>query len=215
MLKSISKFLLILLATQWLVACTGTGEVAEEEVTGESAGQQTVPGSRKSKMSKEELADFQRAIWSVKSGDIKKGLAEFEALSKKYPKMAEAQLNLGILRLKNKDFAGAEAALLQATRLNPKNAVAFNHLGVAYRYNGKFNESKSAYLKAIELNNAYALAHLNLGILYDIYFQDLASALAEYQQYKNLINKEDKTVDKWIVDLERRVAAEKRAAKKG
>ena len=208
MLKSLGKFLGILIVSQWLVACTGTGEVAEE-----SSEQQAAPGVKKSKMSKEEMADFQRAMWGVKSGDIKKGLAEFESLSKKYPGMSEAHLNLGILRLKSKDFDGAEAALLQATRLNPKDAIAFNHLGVAYRYNGKFKESKNAYLTAIELNNAYSLAHLNLGILYDIYLQDLVAALAQYQQYKKLINEEDKTVDKWIIDLERRVAREKQAAK--
>jgi len=208
MLKSLNNILVLLFASLWLVACTGTGEVSDE-----SGGQQATPGVTKSKMSKEEFADFQRAMWIVKSGDLKKGIKEFESLSKKYPNLSEVHLNLGILKLKNKDFSGAEASLLQATQINPKNAIAYNHLGVAYRYNGNFNEAKGAYLKAIELDKAYPLAHLNLGILYDIYFQDLKNALAQYQQYKNLIKTEDKTVDKWIIDLERRVAREKQAAK--
>lgn len=217
MLKSVHKALVILFTVQLLVGCSGMGDVADEpgvDSTGKSGAQQATP-VKKTPMSKAELGDFQRALWVVKSGDVSKGLAEFEALTKKYPSMAEAHLNLGILRLKGKDLAGAEAALLRATQLNPNDAIAFNHLGVAYRYNGKFNESKNAYLSAIELNNGYSLAHLNLGILYDIYFQDLPAALNEYQLYKKLINQEDKTVDKWIIDLERRVAREKQAAKKG
>jgi len=213
MLKSLHKVIAIVFAVYWLAGCSSVGDVTESSDTAEA--QQATPVVKKTNMTKPEMADFQRALWVVKSGDVVKGMAEFEALTKKYPGMAEAHLNLGILRLKSKDLNGAVAALLRSTQLNPNDAIAFNHLGVAYRYNGKFQESKNAYLSAIKLNNADSLAHLNLGILYDIYFQDLAAALNEYQQYKKLTNQEDKTVDNWIIDLERRVAREKQAGKKG
>jgi len=66
-------------------------------------------------------------------------------------------------------------------------------------------QAKQHYLQALEINAEYANAHLNLGILLDIYLQQWNDALAHYQKYQELTDAKDDTVEKWIVDLQRRI----------
>ncbi|MEQ3634048.1 tetratricopeptide repeat protein [Thalassolituus sp.] len=72
---------------------------------------------------------------------------------------------------------------------------------------GLFAEAEQSYKAAIACNPTDAEAHYNLGILYDLYRNDLVSALAEYKQAKALLG-DDKNLDIWITDLERRSGTE-------
>ena len=92
------------------------------------------------------------------------------------------------------------------------NAAAHHQLGILYREQGEFEAALNAYNSALELDGEYALAHRNVGILYDLYLQQPVLALDHYKKYLELAGEPDKTVDGWIVDLERRsVSAQARA----
>jgi tetratricopeptide (TPR) repeat protein len=80
-----------------------------------------------------------------------------------------------------------------------------------FRRNGKFIEAEAAYLKAVTASPDYALAHYNLGVLNELYLQRLDYALENFEQYQILVGN-DKQVEKWIIDLRRRVAADLRTA---
>ena len=69
----------------------------------------------------------------------------------------------------------------------------------------KFEEARDNYEKALKIDPNYAYAHLNYGILLDLYLGELDNALDHYQTYQKLAPEEDKEVEKWIVDLERRI----------
>ena len=127
-------------------------------------------------------------------------------ITRKYPSLAGPFTNLGLVYIKKGKFTEAKQALLQATTIKPGDAVAYNHLGVAYRELGEFKQAQQAYEEALKLKPDYADAHLNIGILYDVYLNDLNQALLQYQQYQSLSNSPDPKVEKWIVDLKRRVS---------
>jgi len=205
MLKQLTRFLLLCFLLAGLAACS----TSPENKTASADGKPPI------KVSPQANAAYERALGALKSGREQEAEQLLTQVTKQYPQLSGGFTNLGLLYLREKKFPQAASALRQATTVNPKNAVGFNHLGVALRHEGKFEESKQAYLEALRLKSDYALAHLNLGILFDIYLQDLPQALIHYQRYKEL-NGEDKLVDKWIIDLQRRVdSANKKTQKEG
>ncbi|MGD8784125.1 MAG: tetratricopeptide repeat protein [Thioalkalispiraceae bacterium] len=151
------------------------------------------------------LAAYRRAVSSMKNGQVGSAISQFSALSQSHPNLAGPFINLGILYISKGEYEKAEKNLLQATTIKPDDAVAQTHLGIAYRHLGKFDQAKTAYDVALKTNPRYPFAHLNAGILYDIYLDDLSRALNHYKQYQSLINGKDELVDKWIIDLERRI----------
>ena len=150
-------------------------------------------------------AEFNQALQLAKRGQDNDAIVKFTALTHKYPDLAGAYVNLGLLQLKKGQHEAARQALLQATTINPQNAVAYNHLGVAHRTLGEFKPAQAAYQQALTLDPGYAAAHLNMGILMDIYLGDLRNALGHYETYQRLTGNSDADVEKWIVDLKRRV----------
>lgn len=160
--------------------------------------------------------DYQRALVSMKANKNETAIARFKALTKKYPKLAGAHANLGMLYLKIKKHDLAESALQKATELNPQNPIAHNYLGIVYRQQGRFEDAKNAYSQALKVKKDYAFAHLNLGILYDLYLFDLQQAIKHYQSYQDMTGSKDKMVEKWILDLKRRDTAQnKQGGEKG
>jgi tetratricopeptide (TPR) repeat protein len=99
----------------------------------------------------------------------------------------------------------AEEAFQQAVKVNPQSAVSYNHLGIISRGKGKFQEARAYYEQALKINDDYAYAHLNIGILYDLYLGELDKALTHYQRFQKLSPEKDPEVEKWIVDLQRRI----------
>lgn len=144
------------------------------------------------------------AISAMKSGDLKNAQSLLLDLINQQPNIANAHVNLGIIFIKNKSFDEAENSLNRALQINPKNIYALNQLGFLYRRQGHFSKAKESYKKAIDINSDYANAHLNLGILYDLYLYDLEKAIEQYKIYKELSKENEKLVEKWIFDLERR-----------
>ena len=151
------------------------------------------------------MAEYQRAVTLMKNGDNRQASDIFADMAKKYPDLAGTFINQGILHLNKDQYEEAKQVLLQATTISPNNATAYNLLGVAQRGLGEFDEAKKSYLEALKYNASYANAHLNIGILYDLYLNDLPSALKHYQAFMDLTGNKDKTVEKWIVDLQRRI----------
>ncbi len=97
----------------------------------------------------------------------------------------------------------AEIALRATTEKQPDNAIAWSELGVALRMRGKFAEARDAYEKAVAMDPTQAAAHRNLGVLLDLYLNEPAAALSEFEKYRELSG-EDKPVSGWIAELRAR-----------
>lgn len=153
--------------------------------------------------------EFAQALAVLKSGQHAIALQLFQQMAQRYPQLAGIQVNIGIIHLHNKKPDAANAAFKRAIQINPANAAAHHHLGIVYRQSGQFAAAKDAYQQALKFNPEYANAHLNLGILYDIYLQQPAQALEHYQQYQRLSKDDDKQINNWLIDVERRANANK------
>ena len=191
----------------WLIACVGLLSLLAAcagTPTQESSEQATTP-----KLSVEvdatTRAAYKKALNAMQNGQDQSAIAQFKAISQSQPNLAAPFTNIGLILIKQKRYEQAEKALLQATTLRPDDAVAQTHLGVAYRHLGKFKEAEAAYTAALKSNPKYPFAHLNAGILYDIYLNEPQRALNHYQQYQSISGSNDKQVENWIIELERRL----------
>ncbi len=148
---------------------------------------------------------YNNAISAAKSGNYDEAIQLFTEITTTNPDFANAYTNLGLLHRHKANKDEARQAFNKAISLNPADAVSYNHLGVMLREEGKFSEAKDMYQSAIQHKSDYAPAVLNLGILYDLYLQDLPNALTQYNNYQKLTGGQDKEVEKWIIDLDKRI----------
>ncbi len=147
---------------------------------------------------------YDNALVLMQSGDYQAAIPVLNAFIAKRPELAGPHLNLGIAYRQTGQDDAASDALNQALKLNPSNPAIWNQMAILYRKQGDFDAALDAYAKALQLDQNYALAHRNIGILYDLYLQKPALALQHYRNYLALNGEEDKTVSRWILDLERR-----------
>jgi len=148
---------------------------------------------------------YNTAINVAKAGNYDEAIRLFTEITTTNPDFSNAYTNLGLLHWQKANKKEAEQAFRKALSLNSKDAVSYNHLGIILRDQGKFSEAKDMYQNAIQYKPDYAIAWLNLGILYDLYLQDLPNALTQYNTYQTLTGNQDKAVEKWIVDLDKRI----------
>jgi Flp pilus assembly protein TadD len=164
-------------------------------------------GTAKAKVSSALERKYAAARQSMRDGKTEQAKKQLQRLAQENPKLAGPLTNLGIIQLNENDLAGAEHSFRDAIKRNPKSAQAHNQLGVALRLQGRFQEAEAAYQAALEAEPVYSLAHRNLGILYDLYLAKPKEALAHYRVCQKLAGSEDKEIEGWIIDLERRVKA--------
>ncbi len=154
---------------------------------------------------------YEQAVAAMAAGDNVEAELRFEEFLVRYPDYPGAHVNLAILKARAGDDLAAEASLQAALALDAAHAAALNELGMLHRRQGRFDEAENAYLAAIAADPGYALPHYNLGVLNELYLQRLEAALSHFEQYQALSG-EDEEVDRWIVDLKRRIAANQRTA---
>ena len=148
---------------------------------------------------------YKNALSAMKNSEFKKAQSLLQDVINQQPNSSNAHVNLGIVHLKKNSLSEAENSFNHALRVNPNNVYALNQLGILYRQLGNFSAAKSYYEKAIDINSDYANAHLNLGVLYDLYLYDFPNAIEQYKIYQSLTKNKNKQVEKWIIDLERRL----------
>jgi len=183
-----------LLALMVLLFTAGCASVRAPDHGGNGAEKQPVKLPR----------SYDKALVLMQSGDYQAAIPVLDAFIDKHPELAGPQLNLGIAyHLTGQDEAAVET-LNHALQLNPSNPATWHQLAIIYRTQGDFDAALDAYRKALELDPDYALAHRNIGILYDLYLQKPGQALQHYRKYLALEGGKDKTVSRWITDLERR-----------
>jgi len=190
-----------------LAGCASSGPKPQSQAAGSTAagvnGGPAAPAAA--------LTLFEQASSVMASGDFLDAELRFKEFLLQYPAYPGAHMNLAIIHANNGNVAAAQASIEAALAINPDYAPALNQKGMLLRRNGNFLEAEAAYLKAVTSNPDYALAHYNLGVLNELYMQRLDIALKHFETYQALVG-DDRQVEKWIVDLRRRVAATQRTA---
>ncbi len=80
-------------------------------------------------------------------------------------------------------------------------APALTGLGLAYRHTGRFELAEQAYRSGLAADPAYGPAMLNLGVLLDLYLQQPAAALEQYEGYQATLAEPDASVANWIREV--------------
>lgn len=127
-------------------------------------------------------------------------------LNQDYPKLSGPLVNLGLIYWKQKNYSKAQNAFENAQRTNPLNPDAYVPYGVMLREQGQFSQAEAQYQKSLAIwpHNTEALR--NLGILYDLYLNQPAKALQQFQLCESLSTDTDKELKGWIAELQRRTA---------
>lgn len=93
----------------------------------------------------------------------------------------------------------------QAVKLNPEDAVTTNNLALLLKEKKLFSEAAGFLETGLEYSPNVPQLHYNLAVISELYLLDLERALAHYQTYQKLTDKEDKQVEGWVADLKRRL----------
>ena len=150
-------------------------------------------------------ADLDSALTLVKAGQYEQAIEAFKKLATTVPDNAIPPINLALVYKKLDKLDLAETQLKQALAIEPDNPVAGNELALLYRETGRFAEARGAYEKTLAKFPHFAIAHKNLGVLCDLYLKDYACAIDHYKTYA-LSAPDDKRVEIWISDLQKRTA---------
>jgi len=202
--------LTLLAAVLLLSGCGASGPKPDSEPRQQAVGSEGQAEPRPA-IPPQALTMFEQATAVMAGGDFLDAELRFKEFLLRYPAYPGAHVNLAIIHINNGNDAAAQASIDAALALDPDHAAALNQQGMLLRKNGNFIAAEAADMKAVTASPDYALAHYNLGVLNELYLQRLDTALQHFEQYQSLVG-EDKQVEKWIVDLRRRVAATQRSA---
>jgi tetratricopeptide (TPR) repeat protein len=148
--------------------------------------------------------DFQRAVAMLNDQEYGHAIDLLEKIIEQSPGVTAPYIDIAIAYQHIGKLEQAEEHLKTALQLVPEHPVACNEYGLLYRKTGRFAEARAIYEKAIARFPDYYPVHRNLGILCDLYLNDLACALENYEIYSEA-RPEDKQVKLWIADLRARL----------
>ena len=146
---------------------------------------------------------FVGALALAHAGNEGAARAQLAGLARQYPQFCTPLVNLGILYRQSGDLDAAAHALQQAVARDPHSALAWTELGVTQRLGGKFQDAAQSYGRAIAADPNYAPAYRDRGVLRDLYLDQPAAALGDFEQYRRLAG-QDKPVLMWIAELQHR-----------
>ena len=188
------KFLLL---TLFLTSCATTNETKTVSVAKES-------GVSPLEQSGSEKAEYKKALSLLNKGKTDAAKEIFQQFSDERPELAGPHANLAIIALKNNEPEKALELVKISLSKNPKFPQALNLIAYLEQVSGDIKSAEKHFKEAIANKENYAVAHYNIALLYDIYLQDIDSAIPHYERYMKLINNEDKKTADWLEQIKRR-----------
>ena len=217
--KASWRLALLTLSAGVLTACGSAGRFADPSRAGAaSAATSTATSTASSADSAEPVSPetesrYDALLVRLRAGDAT-AVADLRKFSAEYPGFAGPLLNLGLIRARSGDETGARELFEQAATVCSHCGPVWNELGVLHAQQGRFTQAEEAYQRAIEVEPGFAAAYYNLGIIYELYIPRPELALQNYEQYLQLGGEDDgQVVQKWVVDLRRRVGETQTAAR--
>jgi tetratricopeptide (TPR) repeat protein len=193
---------LCLLAMQFVLACGGAGGGRKLAIVSKTPAGFTITETARPKIGLR--SDFDDARAALAAGQHDRAIELFTAIADAESHFAAPHINLGIAHREAGNLEEAEAALLRALEANPRHPVAHNEIGIVYRRLGKFEEARSSYESALEIFENFHFARKNLAIVCDLFLEDLACALENYETYRAAVP-DDEEVEMWVADVTQRM----------
>lgn len=148
--------------------------------------------------------EFERAVVLLQQDDYAQAAELLEKVIERSPGVSAPYINLAIACRHLHRLPEAEAHLQTALGLVPAHPVASNEYGLLLRQTGRFAEAREVFEKTLTAFPEYLPARRNLGILCDLYLDDLACALEQYEIYHEAVPG-DGQVGIWVADLRLRL----------
>lgn len=148
---------------------------------------------------------YQDALTELNNNNFTTAEKYFLDVTKKHPDFSGPWANLAVIYIEQKHYGKAEESIKKSLEKNPEMAQALNIAGFIEERNGNINKAKNYYEKSIEKKPDYALAHYNLALLYDVYLQNIRTAVRHYQKYLSLLDGEDEKTENWVEELKRNI----------
>ncbi|MCF6324999.1 MAG: tetratricopeptide repeat protein [Gammaproteobacteria bacterium] len=158
-------------------------------------------GGDSTSISDTEISLYRQAITELSDNHLDKATTSFLKMSKTKPDLAGPWANLALIYIKKQQYEKANNAVKTALTNNPDMPHALNLAGVIAEQDGRIDDARGFYEKALTNKPDYAIAHYNLALLFDVYLQDIASALPHYQRYLALTGGKDKNTALWVKEL--------------
>lgn len=183
----------LLVVALLLTACATTTETTTVSSSGISPLEQSLS----------EKSEYKKALTLLNHDKLDAAKEIFQQFKSDRPELAGPYANLAIIALKNNEPEKALKLVKLALTKNPNLAQALNLLAYLEQVSGEINSAEKHYKEAIKNKNNYAIAHYNIALLYDVYLQDIESAIPHYERYMELINNEDKNTADWLEQIKR------------
>lgn len=221
-MRFINKQTLTGLALLTLAACSSTPEVPEAqpqentpvkvEPSTEELHKQALLRSANAYLSTVEAVpdplakSFKQALALKSSNQLDRAKQLLLSLRSQYSNFSGIELQLGDIAMAEQDESTAMDHYQAAVSTNQHNYYAHNRLGALQRKLGRFAEAEQSYQAAISAWPGFCDAYLNLAILQDLYLNQKASALENYQTYQLLNPDGNRRVKGWIRDIGYQIA---------
>lgn len=148
----------------------------------------------------ESRKDFQRAAALMKERNYDQAIILLEKVIERSPGVTAPYINVAMAYVQVEKLEPAEKHLKTALDLVPDHPAASNEYGLLLRKSGRFDEARKIYENTLTSFPEYLPVQKNLGILCDLYLNDHACALKQYEIYSE-VKPDDAQVKTWIADL--------------
>ncbi|OGW46047.1 MAG: hypothetical protein A2078_11820 [Nitrospirae bacterium GWC2_57_9] len=148
--------------------------------------------------------EFERAVAMMNAGENDKAIELLTRVIDRSPGVTAPYINIAMAYVRTGRTELAEQHLKTALGLVPDHPVASNEYALLLRKGGRFKEAREIYEKALAGFPDYLPARRNLGILCDLYLNDPACALKQFELYSEGMPA-DGQVKIWIAELRMRL----------
>ena len=155
------------------------------------------------KMDRESRSEFERSVSLMNDGKNDEAIDLLTKVIERQPGATAPYINIAIAYMRTNKPEQAEQNLKTALGMFDAHPVAGNEYGMLLRKAGRFKEAREIYEKVIARFPEYLPVHRNLGILCDLYLDDPACALREFEIYSEGMPS-DPQVKTWIAELRMR-----------
>lgn len=150
-----------------------------------------------SNISPELRLDYDRAQVLLAQGQHAEGIELLEKIAEAAPTLSAPRIDLGIAYQQLGELEAAEAHLHTALAINASHPVALNELGILYRKTARFTEARQSYQAALDVYPGFHYARRNLAVLCDLYLNDDACAVENYEAYMATVDSDDEAAT-WL-----------------
>lgn len=158
-------------------------------------------GGASTVLSKVDQTLFNQGVKKLKDGAFDKAQRDFKILLTRRPDVAAVWVNYGLSLYQQQKFDELASAVTDMEKRGFDISERYNLQGNVEVDRGDYKKAVESYKQAIKLNNGYALGWYNLALVYDVYLQQVPTAIKYYQAYLKLMP-DDEDTKNWVEHLQ-------------